>query len=294
MKIDYSILQPLRSEILDKKNYLLQSITLHFIIILFLYYGIPNLFKYRSEFLPPLPIEIINISTKTASPKVNFTDIKEDEPKEKPNVKYNQDDEKTYQTKEIVESSEDAEVTLNKTEVKKIEKEKVIKVDKIKKKPNQLQSVLKSIEEFQKDIGEKKKTKKEDVKDETITPKKLGMTLTISEEDAIRRHFEKCWNIPSGAREVGNLAAEIKVWFNREGNVLDARISDVNRMKRDRYYRTAAESALRAVLNPRCKRAPLPPEKAAILLENLSLVQKMREIPRLTLKSIMTNKSLYL
>ena len=35
-------------------------------------------------------------------------------------------------------------------------------------------------------------------------------------------------------------------------------------------------------------------EKAAILLENLSLVQKMREIPQLTLKSIMTNKSLYL
>jgi superfamily II RNA helicase len=35
-------------------------------------------------------------------------------------------------------------------------------------------------------------------------------------------------------------------------------------------------------------------EKAAILLENLSLVQKMKEIPRLTLKSIMTNKSLYL
>ncbi|RZD41414.1 MAG: hypothetical protein CXT73_04990, partial [Methanobacteriota archaeon] len=35
-------------------------------------------------------------------------------------------------------------------------------------------------------------------------------------------------------------------------------------------------------------------EKAAILLENLSLVQKMKEIPQLTLKSIMTNKSLYL
>jgi len=35
-------------------------------------------------------------------------------------------------------------------------------------------------------------------------------------------------------------------------------------------------------------------EKAAILLENLSLVEKMKEIPKLTLKSIMTNKSLYL
>ena len=93
------------------------------------------------------------------------------------------------------------------------------------------------------------------------TPQKLGISLTISEEDAIRRHFEKCWNIPSGAREAGNLAAEIKVRFNKEGNVLDARILDINRMKRDRYFRTAAESALRAVLNPRCRNAPLPIDK---------------------------------
>ena len=32
-------------------------------------------------------------------------------------------------------------------------------------------------------------------------------------------------------------------------------------MKRDRYFRTAAESALRAVLNPRCQNAPLPEKK---------------------------------
>ena len=32
-------------------------------------------------------------------------------------------------------------------------------------------------------------------------------------------------------------------------------------MKRDKFFRTAAESALRAVLNPRCKNAPLPQDK---------------------------------
>ena len=51
---------------------------------------------------------------------------------------------------------------------------------------------------------------------------------------------------------------EIRVRFNKDGNVLDARILDINRMKRGRYFRTAAESALRAVLNPRCRDAPLP------------------------------------
>ena len=37
-----------------------------------IYYGLPNLFRYRAEFLPPLPVEIINISNKTAAPKINF------------------------------------------------------------------------------------------------------------------------------------------------------------------------------------------------------------------------------
>ena len=132
----------------------------------------------------------------------------------------------------------------------------------MKKKHNQLQIVLKSIEQVKKDFSDKKKKDKEKNKtDEKVTPTKLGINLSISEVDAVRRHFEKCWNIPSGAREVGNLATEIKVRFNKEGNVLDARIANVGRMKRDRYFRTAAESALRAVLNPRCKNAPLPKDK---------------------------------
>ena len=107
----------------------------------------------------------------------------------------------------------------------------------------------------------KKKDKEKTESEDKVTPTKLGMNLSISEIDAIRRHFEKCWNIPSGAREAGNLATEIKVRFNKKGNVLDARIVDVSRMKRDRYFRTAAESALRAVLNPRCLNAPLPENK---------------------------------
>ena len=180
MILNNLIFLPIKREVLEKKNYLLQSLGFHLLIIMLVYYGLPNLFRYRAEFLPPLPVEIINISDKTAAPKINF--------KKTPDTSKNKTDEK-------------------------------------------------------------------------VTPTKLGINLSISEVDAVRRHFEKCWNIPSGAREVGNLATEIKVRFNKEGNVLDARIANVGRMKRDRYFRTAAESALRAVLNPRCKNAPLPKDK---------------------------------
>jgi len=261
MSINHLVFQPLKNEILNKKNYLIQSLTLHLCVIFLIYYGVPNLFKYRTEFLPPIPIEIVNISHKTAAPKINFSKNKEKE--EKKNNYSAIEDKTKYNTQDRRAEDDPDAIALNKTQLKNIEKKTIIKIDKIKKKPNQLQSVLKSIEQIKQDIGNKKKSKKEKVveKNEKLTPNKLSMMLTISEIDAMRRHFEKCWNIPSGAREAGNLATEIKVRFNKEGNVIDARILDINRIKRDTYFRTAAESALRAVLNPRCQNAPLPIDK---------------------------------
>ena len=256
MTLNNLIFLPFKKEILEKKNYLLQSLGLHLIIIMLVYYGLPNLFRYRAEFLPPLPVEIINISDKTVAPKINFKKSPETSKNKtnyanQENVKYNDQTEKPQSNP----------VTEEPKETIAIKKKKVVKLKELKKKPNQLQSVLKSIEEIKKDFSDKKKEKKKDEGKEEVTPTKLGMSMSISEIDAIRRHFERCWNIPSGAKEVGNLATQIKVRFNKKGNVVDARIVDISRMKRDRYYRTAAESALRAVLNPRCKNAPLPEDK---------------------------------
>ena len=221
-----------------------------------MYYGLPNLFRYRAEFLPPLPVEIINISNKTAAPKINFKKTP-DTSKNKTNYANQENIKYNNQTK-IPDTTETVEETKEAVEIKK---KKIVKLKELKKKPNQLQSVLKSIEQVKRDFSDKKKSTEKTETEDKVTPTKLGINLSISEIDAIRRHFEKCWNIPSGAREAGNLATEIKVRFNKKGNVLDARIVDVSRMKRDRYFRTAAESALRAVLNPRCQNAPLPEDK---------------------------------
>ncbi len=257
MFINNFIFVPLKKEVLEKKNYLLISVSLHLFIILLFYYGLPNLFRYRSEFLPPLPIEIVNISDKTVAPKINFKKTSDDNKNKtnylnQENIKYDNQDLTNKQNLDAEEEVGD----------KVIKKKKIVKLKEIKKKPNQLQSVLKSIEQVKKDLSDKKEKNKKDVKkDEKATPTKLGLNLTISEIDAVRRHFEKCWNIPSGAREIGNLASEIKVRFNKDGNVVDARIVNISRMKRDNFYRTAAESALRAVLNPRCQNAPLPKDK---------------------------------
>ena len=257
MTLNNLIFLPIKNEILEKKNYLLQSLGFHLLIIILIYYGIPNLFKYRAEFLPPLPVEIINISDRTSAPKINFkkspdTGKNKTNYVNQENIKYN---------KQTVVPDDSREIIQDTKEVKEIKKKKIVKLKELKKKPNQLQSVLKSIEQVKRDFSDKKKNTEKTESEDKVTPTKLGINLSISEIDAIRRHFEKCWNIPSGAREAGNLASEIKVRFNKKGNVIDARIVNVSRMKRDRYFRTASESALRAVLNPRCQNAPLPENK---------------------------------
>ena len=113
---------PLKREILEKKNYLLQSLGFHLLIIMLIYYGLPNLFRYRSEFLPPLPIEIINISDKTAAPKINFKKSP-DAGKNKTNyvdqekIKYNNQTDVADKNREIIDA---------KKEVKKIKKKKLL------------------------------------------------------------------------------------------------------------------------------------------------------------------------
>jgi hypothetical protein len=87
--------------------------------------------------------------------------------------------------------------------------------------------------------------------------KKLG----ISEIDMIRQQIRECWSLPAGAREAENLSIEIKMAMNSDGTVRQARIIDQGRLELDPFFRAAAESALRAVLNPRCNPLKLPPEK---------------------------------
>ncbi|MDR3516265.1 MAG: hypothetical protein P4M00_10630 [Azospirillaceae bacterium] len=86
--------------------------------------------------------------------------------------------------------------------------------------------------------------------------------LTMSEEDAVRHQIEGCWNIPTGAPAgKGSGSVTIRLALNPDGTILRASIVDTARMATDSFYRAAAESALRAVLNPKCSPLHLPPEK---------------------------------
>ncbi len=85
--------------------------------------------------------------------------------------------------------------------------------------------------------------------------------LTMSEEDAVRRHIGRCWNPPSGARDVRDMEVRIIGNLRRDGLVQRVRVVDGDkaRMRQDPFFRTFAESALRAFY--KCGQLPLPPDK---------------------------------
>ncbi len=86
--------------------------------------------------------------------------------------------------------------------------------------------------------------------------------LTISETDALRRQIEQCWNVPTGSKDAGDLIVEIHVVVNPDRTVQSADIMNTDKMS-DPYFRAAAESAQRAILNPKCSPLNLPPDRAA-------------------------------
>jgi hypothetical protein len=85
--------------------------------------------------------------------------------------------------------------------------------------------------------------------------------ISITDIDLVRSQIAQCWNPPAGAKDAGSLVTEIRVWMNQNGTVQKAEIQNTARVYADPYYRAMAETALRAVLNPRCQPFKLPPER---------------------------------
>jgi len=94
----------------------------------------------------------------------------------------------------------------------------------------------------------------------TARLRKVG-EVSFSELDLARRQIEQCWSLPAGARDAENIIVVIRAVLNPDGRVRTAKIVDSGRLAQDPFYRPMAESARRAVLNPRCQPLRLPLEK---------------------------------
>ena len=234
---------------------LLKSTFLHLGILMIFVYG-AEIFKQNKRFeIYEIPLDIVDISEKT----VNKTKVKKKISSQK----------KKNQSQTYGPPGPKSKPSPPKFELKQKKKKKKKKKDKESKEPqedkNRLESILKSIEKIktQKKV-ETKVEKKDDEKvieeEKDIEEVRLGEKLTISEKDAIRRQFYRCWIVPAGAKDLKDLFVSIKIKLDREGNVISSKLINKNRLN-ESFFRAAAESALRAVNHPECKKLKVPEKK---------------------------------
>lgn len=116
---------------------------------------------------------------------------------------------------------------------------------------NRLSSILKNVLK-DKDAAKRARESNGDARAETQQAKTQPRErVTASERlklaSVIRQQVERCWLVPIGAKDAENLAVELRVQLNPDGSLQRAEIVDVARLTGDPFYRTVAESALRAV-----------------------------------------------
>ncbi|MCG8597505.1 MAG: hypothetical protein MI785_24505 [Kiloniellales bacterium] len=121
----------------------------------------------------------------------------------------------------------------------KPEKEEEPKVD-------PLASILQNVERL-KDEQPARRQEKPTESQPRATAALPSQPLTVSERDAIMQQIIPCWNPPVGAPNAEDLIVEISASLNQDGSLQRAQVVDGVRIGRDRFYRAAAEAALRAV-----------------------------------------------
>lgn len=253
------------------------STGLHIAIFLIASVSLPWL---KKDFTPPPPIsvELAEIAKVTETPKIapKPEEKKDDEqppapPKPAP-APQNTSQEAVVPVKEdkkepVKELKKD-EVLVDKNAPpeKKLDKkeEKKKKVEDAKPKRD-FASVLKNLED-RKDAKPEKKTQpdlKADAKPATTKGQNapLGAKLTMSEEEALRRQLEQCWNVPYGAKDIETMSVDIVMTINADRTLGAARIADMDRYNSDSFFRALADSAMRAVKSPLCSPFQLPPDK---------------------------------
>jgi outer membrane biosynthesis protein TonB len=110
-----------------------------------------------------------------------------------------------------------------------------------------------ALDDFLKDMSEEGADS-----DDSARTDQISDVVTASQIDAIRSKIRKCWYIPAGLKNAKDITVDIKMELAEDGTVQKAEVVDKGRLASDADFRTAAESARRAVLDPECNPLPMP------------------------------------
>jgi hypothetical protein len=83
------------------------------------------------------------------------------------------------------------------------------------------------------------------------------LAAALAEE--VMRQVSPCWSIPAGVKGAHTIRVGVRIYLKPDGTLSGPpQVEDGKRMRSDRAFRAVAESALRALRNPRCSPLRLP------------------------------------
>ena len=276
----------------------LYSLLFHLFILVVIYSDMRFAFFQKMEPSRTMLIDFVAISDKSAAPKRAVAPApdevaKEEGPKEEIKKQVTPEPEKPKEPEKQKKEEKPKDKEKPKEETVPLKKDK----DKPKKEEKKKEEVKKADKKTPKkaevDLTKPKpKGTKEDAKDKKAKARKKSMddilsgvvkddvdaiddlmsddgadvddlapVVTASEIDAVRAKIRPCWSVPAGAKGAKDLIVDIDMELSADGTVIKADIVDKRRMASDPYYNIAAESAQRAVLDPKCNPLPLPKGK---------------------------------
>ncbi|MGE3770186.1 MAG: hypothetical protein AB7G06_04465 [Bdellovibrionales bacterium] len=251
------------------RKWLKVSTGVHIIFLIVLIVGLPRFLQDDTPVIPRIiPVDIVDISEVTNTRVAEKNDPSPTPaPQAAPQKPLPPPQPETPEKKAEPKPDPKAEALPDKKKPpeKKEEKKKEEKKEEKKEPPkNLLSSVLKNVQKMKDDIKPAPVVPNAPVAETPVNTQEapaLAQQLSISEMDALRRQIQQCWNVPVGARGVETMNVEIYVEVNEDRTVRRADIVDTLRMTTDPFFRTVAESARRALFNPRCIPLMLPPER---------------------------------
>ena len=230
------------------------SFSFHLLIIFGATLTLPFLLKKPIDLPPIISIELIQITEKTNIPFA---------PKARKIIEKAKEKEKL-----VSEQAPPKKVKKEKPDAIPLPKEKkevVKKIEEKKQNPEKIEDEIKQVSEFEKkemfdpnEIAALIDKSKEEVATTNVKSKKITqskdknvdmLTLSLSEEDALKAQIFGCWSIPLGLPYNENLLVRIKLKLKPDGSVVKSEILDHARMNKpgQGFYKVLAESALRAI-----------------------------------------------
>lgn len=236
------------------------SLIFHIVVMASAMIGLPKFSRDRSTIMKVIPIEMVKIGdvTKLRAQEKKPDPVKKKTKKEAPERKV----EMPPEPPKLASTMPLPQMKSKPKPKKKIQNKKPIKVaanraPRItpKTKPRRfnagkLAALLDKREQSEPNAFEK-------LKDKDYGKEKVISTIDIQQQtlsiiDAVSKHIydNQCWNIPAGAKGAEGLLVTVLIRLSPDGELIGApKIVDSGRMNLpgQEYYRTAAESVLRAV-----------------------------------------------